>query len=210
MNEQVITDGRSVRADRQRSVRREEILHAARTLISRKGVQDTSVADVIEAAGVSRGTFYLYFESFDALLHELLDNLVRRLIDCIEVVRKEDKDPVRKLYTIVRRVVDLLFDNPDLTRILLREAVAKDATVDRKLFELYTFMHRMICAALRNGAEWGFIRKVDEEIVAMAILGSIKEVLYQHLVMDRNRKPDHEALTRALLDFGLRGLARTA
>ncbi|MCI0356492.1 MAG: TetR/AcrR family transcriptional regulator, partial [Acidobacteria bacterium] len=62
---------RAVRTDR-----RAQILRAAKQVFSQKGFHTASVSDIIERAGIARGTFYLYFESkrdvFDKLLEDLL------------------------------------------------------------------------------------------------------------------------------------------
>lgn len=203
---EVVTDRRSARALGQRRVRKAEILRAAQSVISEKGYAGASIADILERADVSRGTFYLYFESREALFHELIDGFIHRLMECIQSVRKEDGDPVALLLANVRRVVDLLFDNRELTVILLREAVAHDRSVDQKLQRLYAFLQRNVTSALRNGAEWGLIRKVNEGIVAAALIGSVKEVLYQTLVVRREAAPDRDTIAGELLKFGLEGL----
>jgi AcrR family transcriptional regulator len=205
---QISTDGRSVRATKLRTTRRGEILKAAQEVISRRGYQATSVADVIEAAGISRGTFYLYFDGIDVLFYELVDTFATELMGRIRPVRLEDGNPVEQLHSNLTRVVDLLFDKRDLTVILLREAIAFNETVDQKLNRLYQFLLKNIAGALRNGAEWGLTRKVNEPVIAMAIIGSIKEVLYQHLVVRRNEEPDKKVIVEELLHFGLTGLQK--
>ena len=200
------SDGRSTRAKAQRELRRAEILHAAQREFGTRGYHNTSINDVIVAAGISRGTFYLYFDSKDALFHELIDGYTHKMMDAIEVIDPESPEATRQMLTNIRSIVGLLFDHRDLTILLLREAVGLDADVDRKLNELYSFLNQMVQGALRNGAEWGIIRKVNERIVATALIGSIKEVLYQYLVVDRVDIPDRDAVAQALFDFGLRGL----
>ncbi len=201
-----MTDRRSIRAKAQRENRRAIILMAAQKVIGRKGYQATSVADILEAASISRGTFYLYFESREALFHELIDSFISKVMGCIKGVRPEEGQPIEDLYANVRRVIDVLFDHRDLTAILLREAVGLDEKVDRKLNHLYGFLYRMVGNALRHGAAWGILRKVDERVVAMAIIGSIKEALYQTLVVRHEPNPDREVIARELLSFGLQGL----
>ena len=72
-------DGRSVRASKKRESRRKAILQAARRAFAEKGYHHTHVADIIAGAGIARGTFYLYFESKNAIFLELLDQLLDEL-----------------------------------------------------------------------------------------------------------------------------------
>ena len=52
-------------------VRREQLLDAAATVFLDRGLAEATMADVAEAAGVAKGTVYLYFDSKSALLTAL-------------------------------------------------------------------------------------------------------------------------------------------
>ena len=54
-----------------RNQTRSRIAKAAWELFRRKGYQETTISDIIEAAGTSRGTFYHYFNGKDELLSTL-------------------------------------------------------------------------------------------------------------------------------------------
>ena len=200
------TDGRSRRAEAMRQARRAQMLTAAGRLFSARGYHGTSVSDVIAAASVSRGTFYLYFDSKEALFLELLEEFIQRLTEVVEVVDPRAPDSTQQIYANVRRVVDVVFDSRELTILVLREAIGVDSKVDQKLHKLYGFLHEMVTGALVNGARCGLIRPVNAGIVATALIGAAKEVFYRHLVADRVEACDRESVARALFDFGLRGL----
>lgn len=51
---------------------REHLLEAARVAVARNGYDGTSVAEIAEAAGFSKGAFFSNYESKEALLLELL------------------------------------------------------------------------------------------------------------------------------------------
>ena len=59
--------------------RRAQLLAAARTVFATKGYQRSSVSDVIKAAGVSRGTFYNYFDGKSAIFQAVLVDLTGKL-----------------------------------------------------------------------------------------------------------------------------------
>ncbi len=44
-----------------KQIKKENLLSAAYSLFIRKGVNDTSISDITDTAGVAKGTFYLYF-----------------------------------------------------------------------------------------------------------------------------------------------------
>ncbi|MGD8862562.1 MAG: TetR/AcrR family transcriptional regulator [Myxococcales bacterium] len=200
------TDGRTARAEAQRERRREAIVTTAASLFARAGFHSTSVADVIEAAEISRGTFYLYFDSKEGLFLELMDRFIERIMAVVEVVDPEGDDPTAEILSNVRRVVDVAFDNQDLSVMVLREDFGLKPEVDVQLERFYGFLREMLEGALANGARCGLTRPVNEPLVATALIGAIKEVFLHHLVMAPDGTPDREAVAESLLDFGLRGL----
>lgn len=199
------TDGRTQRAERRRRQRRAEIVEAATRRIARQGYVNTSVADVIDEAGVSRGTFYLYFDSRDGLFEEIVDSFASALESAIEVVTLEDEAPAEKFYENFRRVVELLAGNRDLTKVLFREAIGQSAAVDARVNAFYDFLQRMVTGALRKGAIRGITRPVDDAILAPAVIGSVKEVLYAQLVV-ADGPVDPARIATALFEFWMVGL----
>lgn len=55
------------------------ILDAAEGLLADRPLAELTVADIIEAAGVSRGSFYFYFESKEAVVAALLARIVEEI-----------------------------------------------------------------------------------------------------------------------------------
>jgi len=55
--------------------RRSEFIAAAQNLFYSKGYESTSVNDLISAVGVSKGAFYHYFDSKQAVLEALVDDM---------------------------------------------------------------------------------------------------------------------------------------
>ncbi|MFJ5717667.1 TetR family transcriptional regulator [Neobacillus sp. NPDC093127] len=53
-----------------------KILQAAIEVISEKGLDKTSISDIVKKAGIAQGTFYLYFSSKNALIPAIADNLL--------------------------------------------------------------------------------------------------------------------------------------
>src|SRR5580693_1637023 len=67
--------GRAVRraiSDTEKEGRRTDILAAAKKVFARKGFHATTIADIAKAAHLSYGSIYWYFDSKDALFHDLM------------------------------------------------------------------------------------------------------------------------------------------
>ncbi|KAF0802362.1 putative transcriptional regulator [Alcanivorax xiamenensis] len=62
-------------------VRLDELVSAAQALFLDKGVDATTVGDIVERAGVAKGTFYHYFNAKTDLLPALRERFTRRFLE---------------------------------------------------------------------------------------------------------------------------------
>ncbi|MBU8686701.1 TetR family transcriptional regulator [Priestia megaterium] len=62
----------------------DKILQAAIEVISEKGLDKTSISDIVKRAGVAQGTFYLYFRSKNALVPAIAENLLSLSLEKIK------------------------------------------------------------------------------------------------------------------------------
>ncbi len=58
--------------DEKKKQKREALLNAAFSLFTTKGIQETSISDIVREAGMAKGTFYLYFKD----KYDLRDKLI--------------------------------------------------------------------------------------------------------------------------------------
>jgi len=79
-----------VRTIKEPSVRRNEILDAAQRLLYRKGYEHTTIQDILDDTHVSRGAFYYYFDSKQALLEGMIE---RKGEEGMQLIRPVLTDP---------------------------------------------------------------------------------------------------------------------
>lgn len=204
------SDRRSERATKKRENRRREILQAARRVFAKRGFHRTHVADIIEGAGIARGTFYLYFESKNAIFLELLDELMDELRESIVGVDTHAGAPPvhEQLVGTLQRILRTVVDNQALTRILVREAVGLGEDVDARLKLFYENLLNYIRDSLENGQQMGILRDFDTELASLCVLGTIKQLMEQLVMDDRLPGEDVDRLALSVLDFNLFGLMK--
>ncbi|UJR81055.1 TetR/AcrR family transcriptional regulator [Sandaracinus amylolyticus] len=199
-------DGRTTRAAAMRQERRRAVLDASLRVFSENGYHATRISDLIEAAGIARGTFYLYFESKNAIFHELLDQLLERIRASVDGVdTRVDAAPLRdQLLVIVRRVLATFHEHPELTRLVLRSAPGLDDEVDRKLAAFYGQLHAWLAVSMQNAQALGLMRVLDVDVVSWSVIGAVKQIV--ELSLERREGADLDRATRALLDLHLDGM----
>ena len=190
--------------------RREQILDCAATLFGTKGYHATSIADIIGAANIARGTFYLYFKNKRAIFDEILDMLVVQIKGCIKTVElAPDSLPVKtQIIANVSRVVRLLTTNRALLSILLEGAVGLDKGFAAKLSDFYEQIAQSVDGSLQLGQQMGLIRPCNSRTAALSGMGALKEVLHDALRREKEID-DLENLVSELLDVYLYGVAST-
>ena len=198
-------DRRALRAERQRSERRDAIVRAAERVFGKLGYHAASITEVIDAAGISRGTFYLYFDGKSALFLELIERFIGFVTSALSVVDPAGPEPTLRILENVQRIVDVAFEHPELTRVVLRESRGLNPEIDAKLDRLYGFLNEMVEGALVNGARTGLTREVHTPVVATALIGAFKEVFLRNLP-PAGSMSNRQELAEALFKFGVRGL----
>ena len=170
----------------EKSERRQQILECARDVFSKRGYHEAKIEDIVNAAGVARGTFYLYFEDKRAVFEEIVDRAFAQI--GMVIVRVDPKDKGRTLGDQVKenidRLVSTLLDDRATTRILLSEAMGVDPAFDRKLRAFYEIAEKLLEESLREGQDLGVVARGDAKMLAHLTLGALKEVLYQVVKRD--------------------------
>ncbi len=123
-----------------------EILAAARRLMEQKGLDSLTMDEIAQAAGVAKGTLYLYFQSKDELLQALLTQVGDAMALDLEAVLAAPEPPPEKL----RRAVTLLLKYVDQ---------------ERELFPVY--LRELVRSRSSRAGTSPFLRKHEERTLGM-------------------------------------------
>ena len=189
-----------------REERKKIVLCSAKAIFSQKGYHQTSISDIIQRAGIARGTFYLYFQSKRDVFNSILDGLVKELEEIVKPIDLDaSSSPLEQLRNILRAVIMLALEDPDMTQILLSRAVSLDSEFDSKLREFYEGVLGKVESALQHGIELGLIRKCDTQVTARCILGCVKEVI-NLISSEAEAISQLDWILDEVLNFGLQGI----
>lgn len=85
--------------------KKETIVQSAIQLFTEKGVEKTTISDIVKSAGIAQGTFYLYFPSKLALMPSIAEVMVK--ITLQTVIKKVDGAETFDIR--LKRFVDAIF-----------------------------------------------------------------------------------------------------
>ena len=164
---------------------RHRLLEGMARAVAAKGYADTTIADIVREASVSRRTFYEHFstkaECLIALYEAASHNALKVLRDSI--------DPQHEWQTQVERALSAYLgcmqQNPVLMRTLFIEilGLGSEGLASRRRVnqEIADFMLGVV-----NGGEAGRKRATPLPAgMAMAVVGGINELILQYIEQDR-------------------------
>ncbi|MEU4716339.1 TetR/AcrR family transcriptional regulator [Micromonospora purpureochromogenes] len=109
----------------------QRLLAVATRLFAEKGFEKTSVQEIVEAAGVTKGAMYHYFAAKDDLLKEIYQRLLRMQRERLEAIMARDQPVALRLRAAAADVVVTAIANLDDATIFLQSMHLLSA--DRRL-----------------------------------------------------------------------------
>jgi AcrR family transcriptional regulator len=113
-------DHRTRVAAQRRERTRRTLLESAMLVFAERGPDASVIDEVIHTAGVSRGTFYNYFRSDDALLAAVAEEVGNQIVAIVDPVVRDLPDPGARVASGVRLVLAIARAHPRLAAFLAR------------------------------------------------------------------------------------------
>ncbi len=76
------------------SERSSEIMMGAARLFRERGIKSVSIDEIVQAVGIAKGTFYLYFRTKDELLAKMAEAVIGRMAEAVEAAGQGDGDVI--------------------------------------------------------------------------------------------------------------------
>ena len=175
------TRNRETRREIRREIRRQELVEAAVAVFLDKGVSATSVDDIARAAGVAKGTFYLYFETKDEAVNAVAERMVAGVADRVEAhATARDRSPVERLIVFGAEVSQVGGEPYELDLIEVFHRPENRAVHDRMGEQALARLAPTIRGIVADGIDQGLFRPQDPGRAAafvMACFGSLHEIV---------------------------------
>ncbi len=165
---------------------RQKLLDAAEQVFGELGYHDASIVKITEAAGVSQGTFYLYFGSKKEVFDELMIDLNRRIRHAMTEASAGAENRLEAELLGFGGFFDFTSEHPGLYKII-RQA----AFVSPEIFELhYDRVSQPYVAALKEAVERGEVGPIDPEVTAWALMAIGEMVGMRWVVAGNGNLPE--------------------
>ncbi len=199
-------DHTQLQKQKNESPTRELIIAVASKWFLKKGYHNTSIKEIMDAVGITKPSFYYYFENKqDLYLTCLICSFEELSIFTMDKIRQE-KDPLTRIK--MRWSAAHTYNTTFLTAMnLLKESLRNDEEEERSRAEsiLRNSWVNPIVKDLERGIRSGIFRSVDCEIVALALVSITETLAYRGIV---HQKHGGEAILNTITDIILNGLLK--
>ena len=135
-----------------------KIVSAAWQLFYRQGYDDTTIDEIVDASGTSRGSFYHYFEGKDALLSSLsylFDEKYEELMDTMDI----SLSPIDKLIFLNRELFGMIENTVSvdlLSQLFSSQLITKG---ERHLLNTNRTFYKLLRQITIEGQEQGYFKE---------------------------------------------------
>jgi AcrR family transcriptional regulator len=191
-----------------RAVRRDAFIEAAQVLIANKGYEALSVQDVLDAVGASKGAFYHYFDSKQALLSAVVDEMTATVLASVQpTLDAPDRTAPQKLNAMFTSIAQWKLDRSDLMFEILETWLSDANAIVREQLRttIRARLTPMIGRILDQGIAEGTVSIADPEHTAAVFLSLVlaaQDVAGRLFVSHRAGSASLDEVERTLVAYG--------
>lgn len=192
------------KVDENKKKKKETLFNSAYELFTTKGINSTAISDIVEKAGVAKGTFYLYFKDKYDIRNKLIAHKTHELFH--EAKLALDAEHIQgleeQLIFIINHIIDTLVDNKPLLNFIsknlvmgaLRSALLTGENTDNDFTEIFL---NMVAA---DEYEYADIDVMLFTIVELAGSTGYNSIMYQEPIPIEQYKPFLYRSVRLIID----------
>ena len=188
-------------------VRREAFVDAAERLMQTRGYEQMSVQDVLDELGTSKGAFYHYFDSKQALLEAVVDRFTDGAMATLAPVLGDPHLPaLRKLEVIFAGIATWKAERKELVLAIMEVWQSDSNAIVREMIRRLTVTRLvpLLAAVVEQGAgEGAFATSSPHEtaLVLVALIQGFQELAGEQFVARQAGAIPFEVVQRSVAAF---------
>jgi AcrR family transcriptional regulator len=161
---------------------RKKLIDGGREVFAEKGVEATSVLDIVRAAGVSQPSFYNHFDSKDLLALEIAADFFRRDKRTKQLIFEQVGDPAAAIAINVNHTLSMATDDPVIAWTFIKSDGLRELVISSE--------NDPLASMINIGVEQGRFDVSSSRTAAIAIRGGALAIIQDLL----NQTADADAV----------------
>jgi len=189
------------------TVRRVAFLDVAQRLVQAKGYEEMSVQDVLDEVDASKGAFYHYFDSKQALLEAVVERSVDDAMAALApVLGDPDLPALRKLESVFAGIARWKAERKELVLAIMEVWTSDGNAIVREKLRRLTVsrMVPLLSVVVRQGIGEGVFRIVSPDETAMvfvSLMQGFQELAIDHFIARQAGTVTFEVVQRSVASF---------
>jgi TetR/AcrR family transcriptional regulator, fatty acid metabolism regulator protein len=184
-----------------RPTRRADLISAAANVFGGRGVAHATVSEIVKAAGVAQGTFYLYFDSKDDVVLAVVERMADTIIESAVARVEAGASAVGKLLSL-RDILTDAASEPDAAGLIDVMHRPENRTLhDRLAEDLTPRLVTLVEAIVRQGVAEDIFNVDNTRAAAWFVVAGLQSV-----ELAGTTTPEMPAALEAAIDLALRAL----
>ena len=191
------------RRERERQMRRDAILQAAREVFAKRGYEQATLDEIAQRAEFGKGTLYNYFpggkeELLMVTLEQLYDNLEALTKSIFQDAIDSPETLLKSFQQFITAHLRFFEENRDIFHLLIKEAHRLMLTQGKAQAQHLILQRERLITHLvpvfTSAMEAGLLRPMDPHLVAHTLLGNIYGMMFamhmkQHCPLAKQTSP---------------------
>lgn len=172
-------------------------MEKALELFANQGFESTSIQQITEHCGISKGSFYLSFKSKDELILALMDHFMMQFISNIDYTVRETRNNEDLLYKFYYETFQSFHQHADFAKIFIKE---QTQSFNKELIQKTMNFDQLVGTIILSMVERLYGENVQDikHDLTHIIKGFIR--IHSELLLIYNLELDLDLLTRSLVE----------
>lgn len=199
------------RKERDKLLRKSDILNAAEYVFATKGYHDTAMADIAKSAQYAVGTLYLYFKDKEELYLTLIEDKLNGLILKVKEAVFKKSGAYEKLGTLIETQLAYFEENENFFHIYFSERgnygwAIKDRMPKKAIDILFKYFD-FVAEIIKDAQKENFVRNdFESRRLAFILGGMLNSVIIPWLKTESPKKERLRDLSGFVLEIFLNGM----
>lgn len=165
--------------------RKKELLKIAADFFISKGFDHTSITDILNEAGIARGTLYYHFKSKEEIMDAVIEEYVEKTVSKAESIAKQEDTPLMERLFLIIKSMNMMQEGDGIIAYLHRP---QNALMHEKSNAILVKRITPILSVLiaQGTAQGIFDTKYPYEAVEMMLVYSIH--IFGHTFMSKSQE----------------------
>lgn len=190
-------------------IKRQKILDSAIKILNQKEYYKCPIDEIAKKAGIAKGTVYLYFKSKEELYFSIFYQMVDKVNEIAEDVRKNNLSATKQLYLILERISNFIDVHRNIFLAIRQQMEPYEKKIHQEKFlkELGELM-KTISTVIEMGIKNKEFKKYPPLFLSIIFLNLCHIIFHQKIDIGKHKSISVNLSPKFIFNIFLKGIEK--